>query len=467
MSMRWPQFARTCILLMLGLLPAFAGNQYLVRTKGNSIQAIATRYGLKVQKIFGGSAGSLAVVTAAGPVTDAQVLQMLNGDPGVANAELDVKVNIPEVSATSHLRQQPFTATAVFSLLQQVLSSLWSNHSSPLQVTPWTGYTNQAAVGIINLGQAHNLSTGTGIVGFLDTGADFTHPALAGSLVMGWDFIGNTPGGYAVPTLSQSTTSILDQSTTSILDSNSTLVLSQSVIASLDQSTTSILDQSTTSILDQSTTSILDSIPTDDYGHGTMVAGIIHLVAPGAKLMPIRTFANDGSANISAIVAGIYYAIDHNVRVLNMSFSMPAASVELGKAITAADAAGIVLVASVGNDGKDMMVYPAGYNHVVGVGSTNDFDQRSSFSNWGPVVTLAGPGEGVITTYPQNRYAAGWGTSFSAPMVSGTAALLVSLKPHLNGATAQLALEQAAPVGQELGYGRLDAFRACSYEASH
>ncbi|HXS98478.1 MAG TPA: S8 family serine peptidase [Candidatus Limnocylindrales bacterium] len=474
MLTKWPKCGRTGILLMLGLLPAIAGDHYLIRTQGNgnNIAAVAGHHGLKLVQVLGGSAGNVAVVEPQGNQTAAQVLQSLQSDPQIAGAEPDITVTLPEAANSSALRHQPFNQTGVLSLLQQLLGSLGTNHSSPIQVNGWTGYTNQAAAGIINLTQAQKFATGNNVlIGFLDTGADFTHPVLAGSLVPGWDFTNNTPGGSAVATLNdlQSTTNILDdmQSTTNILDSNSELVLTQSTTNILDelQSTTNILDQSTTNILDQSTTNILDSKPADAYGHGTMVAGVIHLVAPRAKLMPLRTFTNDGGANISAIVAAIYYAIDHKVQVLNMSFSMTTASIELSKAITAANAANMIIVASAGNEGANMTVYPAGLNNVIGVGSTNDYDQRSSFSNYGPVVTLAAPGEQIITTYPQNRYAAGWGTSFSAPFVAGGAALLSELKSHLNGTTTRLALQQAAPIGQMLGAGRLDLFRACSYEA--
>src|SRR5581483_9524603 len=101
---------------------------------------------------------------------------------------------------------------------------------------------------------AHQFATGAGTVAILDTGVDFTHPVLAGSTVLGWDFVNNLPGGYATAAdLSTSTGSILDPSTTSILDQSTTSIL--------DSNSTVILDQSTTSILDQSTTSILDGTP--------------------------------------------------------------------------------------------------------------------------------------------------------------------------------------------------------------
>jgi subtilisin family serine protease len=292
------------------------------------------------------------------------------------------------------------------------------------------------------------------MVAILDTGADFSHPVLASSLVLGWDFVNNLPGGYAVPLdLVSATGSVLDQSTTSILDQSTTSIL--------DQSTTSILDQSTTSILDQSTTSILDtSKPLNEYGHGTMTAGVIHLVAPTARLLPVKVFDANGGSCLSLILEGIYYAVDQGAKVIGMSFSMRQGSAELQRAIAYANSMGVILVASAGNEGQPIVVYPAGYQQVLGIGSTNNQDGRSTFSNYGSVVSLAAPGEAIVTTYPQNRYAAGWGTSFSAPFVAGGAALLVQLNGQITPSAAKQALSQAVAVGQGLGAGRLDLVRA-------
>jgi len=87
---------------------------------------------------------------------------------------------------------------------------------------------------------------------------------------------------------------------------------------------------------------------------------------------------------------------------------------------------------------------------------------RSLFSNFGnPLVSLAAPGEGDITVYPANHYAQVWGTSFSAPLVAGGAALLADISKHVDGSAANQALSQATYIGQELGAGELDLFRAC------
>jgi subtilisin family serine protease len=107
------------------------------------------------------------------------------------------------------------------------------------------------------------------------------------------------------------------------------------------------------------------------------------------------------------------------------------------------------------------------------VAATGSSDIRSTFSNYGaPPVWLTAPGEGIMTTYPYGTWAAGWGTSFSAPLVSGTAALMmsssptaISLKGLLQGNNAKTqaaaALSHAQPISDpQMGYGRLDTYQA-------
>jgi subtilisin family serine protease len=305
------------------------------------------------------------------------------------------------------------------------------------------------------------LATGDGIVAILDTGVDFSHPVLASSLVMGFDFTRGWLGGSDVPDLFQSTTPILDeQSTTPILDQSTTPILDDSIVVS--QSTTPILDDDNTIILSQSTTPILDGFKAPHaFGHGTMVAGLIHLVAPTAKLMPVKVFSSDGTSSLSLIISGIYYAVDHGAKVINMSFSFGGTSQELTNAIEYASSRRVIMVASAGNNGQAVVIYPAGYSQVMGISSTNNQDGRSSFSNYGSVVTLAAPGEGLISTYPFNHYAAGWGTSFSTPLVSGAAALLVDINSNINDGQVQQALSHGVSIGQGMGAGRLDLVQAC------
>ena len=181
-------------------------------------------------------------------------------------------------------------------------------------------------------------------------------------------------------------------------------------------------------MLDQSTAAMLDSNPLPShFGHGTMVAGLIHLFAPTAKIMPLKAFHADGTANVSNIVAAIYYAADNGARIINMSFELSEGSDTLLRAINYATRKGVICIASAGNDGQETLVYPAAYGNVIAVGSVNQQSQMSGFSNHGSdIVSLAAPGEALITTYPGNHYAAVWGTSFSSALVAGTTADLLS-----------------------------------------
>src|SRR5580704_1698246 len=210
-------------------------------------------------------------------------------------------------------------------------------------------------------------------------------------------------------------------------------------------------------MLDQSTSAMLVGTAYTAFGHGTMVAGVIHLVAPTARIMPLKAFYANGTGNLSDILRAIYYAVRNNASVINMSFDLRVNSYELSHAINYSAGHNVINVASAGNDGKQEMVYPAGLANVMGVASTNDFGQRSNFSNYGDqIVWVAAPGEGIITTYPFGTYAAGWGTSFSAPFVAGTGALLVNLEPHCDQEQAAAAVSHAQWIGPGMGNGLLN-----------
>jgi thermitase len=199
------------------------------------------------------------------------------------------------------------------------------------------------------------------------------------------------------------------------------------------------------------------------FGHGTMVAGIIHLVAPRTNIMALKAFNADGSGYLSNILRAVYYAAQHNAKVINMSFSYPSTSPEMQNAVGYAGGKSAICAAAAGNDGQDETVYPAGYTSLVmGVASTTDNDTLSSFSNYGPDVWVASPGEAVITTYPFGTYAAGWGTSFSTPFVSGGVALLVGLSQSLNQSQAAGAMGYAKWISTGVGQGRIDLYQALS-----
>ncbi len=314
----------------------------------------------------------------------------------------------------------------------------------------WRGYVFQPGNQLIRTDATHTTfnTAGTGVtVADIDTGVDPNHPVLKSSLVAGYDFTRNRSGGSEMSDVSQST------------------------VAVLDGDRVAQVSQSTVAVLDQSTVAVLDGNGYEAFGHGTMTAGIIHLVAPQAKIMPLKSFQANGTGYNSDILRAIYFAVGHGAKVINMSFNYTSYSKELANAINYAVANGVVCVAAAGNSGQQATVYPAALKGVIDVASTSNSDGASTFSNYGaPPVWLSAPGEGIMTTYPFGTYAAGWGTSFSAPLVSGTAALLVSqatVSTPLNflslSSKPQIAtaLSHAQPIPDpQMGYGRLDTYLA-------
>jgi subtilisin family serine protease len=198
-----------------------------------------------------------------------------------------------------------------------------------------------------------------------------------------------------------------------------------------------------------------------------MTAGIVHLVAPRASLMPLKAFSANGTGYASDVLRAIYYAVNHYAKVISMSFEFTSPSLELANAINYATGRSVICVASAGNDGSRAVVYPSGFANVIDVASTTNSNTPSTFSNYGtPPVWISAPGEAVMSTYPFGTYAVGWGTSFSAPFVSGTVALMASANPwfsyfFMNQANAADALSHAQQIDQpDYGFGVLDTYQA-------
>jgi subtilisin family serine protease len=315
--------------------------------------------------------------------------------------------------------------------------------------TAWNGYVHQTAGDLIKLDDAREYaSTRPAIVAVIDTGVDAGHPLLGGVVLPGYDFTRDVAG-------EATDRSDLDQSTAAILE---WFPVAPDVQMLLNQSTAAILEQSTAAILET-----LPPLPAA-FGHGTLVAGLVHMVAPTASILPLKAFRADGTSRLFDIIRAVYYAADHGANVINMSFSMIERSKTLEQAMSEAGDLEIVLVASAGNQGEEAEFYPAAVSQVTGVASTDDADARSGFSNFGDkVVTVAAPGEALITTYPGGHYAAVWGTSFSAGLVSGAAALVHQVEPGPAREEVESSLRRADDVGDGLGKGRLNLKKAMKH----
>lgn len=278
-----------------------------------------------------------------------------------------------------------------------------------------SGFSKQGYLRLLHLPEAWDITKGSAdvTVAVLDTGVNATHPELQGRLLPGFDFVNN------------------------------------------------------------------DADPSDDNGHGTHVAGIIasSAIQTGmvgidlkANILPIKVSSNAGTGSVSNAIMGIYYAIEHGANVINMSYSSYEYTDVEAEAINDAYEHGIVLVAAAGNDGTDDWSYPASYPQVISVGSTNMQDELSDFSNYGDFIDLTAPGEDIVGPNYLGGYQIGSGTSFSAPIVSGIASLIISEHPDWSPKQVEWALELscsntvAGSWNRLFGYGRVDAYRALTVQ---
>ena len=359
-------------------------------------------------------------------------------------------------AAAAALRAQP----GVLAAAPDLLLSLHLVPNDPYLATQWHLGTSVAAV---RARPGWDIETGSANVpiGIVDTGVDVGHPDLAAKI---WHNPGEIPAN------------------------------------GLDDDGNGYVDDVTgwdfgDGDADPSPEPMFDPVVGIDVGwHGTFVAGLaaaatnnaggIAGVAWGCPVMPLKVADAAGDLPLSAVTEAVGYAIDNGASVLNFSLgtSDTLALPFFQPLVTAAFDAGIVCVASAGNDGTDQMNFPAACDSVLSVAATNSSNNRADFSNWGGRVDIAAPGESVWSSiarnYPYddfsliffevlwyyddvNPYMYNDGTSFSSPIVAGAAALVRSHFPALGPwqVQRQLALNGDAraydnPIGPRLNIER-------------
>jgi subtilisin family serine protease len=437
LTLSFRRLTRTTVALVLSLVvqthPASADQRFILRTpslfgSGAPIaQWVCRLAGCTVRYPLDENLQEVFLVTTSDLIDPQVFVTILTNLPGVENAEIDLVVR------------------ALADDAGQAPPGLNDREPVPFYgQTVWRGYAQQPAaqrVQVQDAQWAYGLTGRSVKVAIIDTGVDPDHPVLSPVLTDGYDFTRNVEGGSEREDVG------VDQSTMAVVDG---------------EAEPALVNQSTMAVVDQSTMAVVDGSEHPAFGHGTMVAGVVHLVAPEASIMPLKAFRSDGRGYSSDIIRAVNYAVTRNAKVLNMSFSYPESSVELRRAVQRAISTGSLVIASAGNDGEHSAMYPAAIEGVIGVSSTDDEDVISSFSNFGEdLFWVAAPGEAVITPYPFGTYAAAWGTSFSAPFVAGTAALLAEGNPSITQDGARSATSAALPIAG-VACGRLDVLGAVS-----
>ncbi len=365
----------------------------------------------------------------------------LKSNPNIAYAEPDYIRKIVGKNAT---KGKGSTARNVQSGTPATVSStpLPGSGTDPL-------YNQQWHLEQINAPQAWSFLKNNGyepggsrdvVVAVIDTGVDYTHPDLAANI---WTNNREIPGNW------------IDDDNNGYKDD----VHGANVIANTGD-------------------------PMDDHGHGTHVAGIIAAegnnntgvvgIAYNVQVMPIKAAQSSGDISASDIADAIYYAVENGADVINMSFGGYNQS-QVEKDALAVGFSRAALVAAAGNDAQINMpcfrglnFYPAAYDWVLGVMASTPSKKLAFFSNFDCIpydaqeYELMAPGTDIMSTLPNEAYAAWDGTSMSAPLVSGIAALVRSRYTDRNRFTSRFVMGQIAA---NLTCGIADAYKALTVAA--
>ena len=221
---------------------------------------------------------------------------------------------------------------------------------------------------------------------------------------------------------------------------------------------------------------------TDDvYGHGTHVAGIAGAETNNStgiagiafpnntQIMPVKVLNDYGSSVSTSVADGIYYAANNGAQVINLSLGGKYPSQAMEDAVNYAWEQGVLIAAAAGNDGSRTFSYPASYPNVMSVAATDSADKRARFSNFNNEIDISAPGVNVLSTYLNNWYGYGSGTSMSCPHIAGLAGLLFAQNNSRSNADIRAIIEQtaddlgAAGWDRYYGWGRINVYKALTY----
>lgn len=157
-------------------------------------------------------------------------------------------------------------------------------------------------------------------------------------------------------------------------------------------------------------------------GHGTMVTGLIDLLAPQAKLIIVRVADSDGMATGWSLIKGLCFAVQNGARLANISLGSLLEIAALSDVLEWAESFNLQVVAPIGNNGIQDSLYPAAYERVLCVSGLLPDDHKAPFSNWDETADVAAPATGILSTWWDGTMGIWSGTSFAAPIITGALA---------------------------------------------
>jgi len=352
----------------------------VVPQTGDSSESLAKEYGGKVLAFKAGELALIGISVDNNANLSTQLLSKLTLTDG------DVEENTNSFSINSEAGVDSSSSSVwsggSSSVWSGGSSSVWSGGSSSV----WSGGSSSVWSGglfswmpentniwnQIGLESGHNQSQNLGagtIIAVIDTGVDYTHPALSQAVIPGWDFYDNDNDPFDEGTMFQ--------------------------------------DRGT--------------------GHGTHIAGVIRQVAPRATILPIRILGPDGTGSIADLATAILWAEEQGADIINLSLGSSSYSSAVNAALNSVTSKGVIVVAAAGNSGSKNVTYPASLMKLkalqVSVTSVDNNDIKSSFANYSYGIDMSAPGEQVYGPAPGNIKVAWSGTSMAAPIVVGALAL--------------------------------------------
>ncbi len=285
---------------------------------------------------------------------------------------LTLEPNADEAGFAAMLNQWPTVIWAHPNYVTSTLHPIQGSYPFPDQNHVGNMVTQYAAT-MLDLPAAQAAATGSGVtIGVIDAGISFANPALGGKAESGFDFVDNDMDASDLP----------------------------GGIAS---------------------------------GHGTFVAGVAHLTAPGAVLRSYRVIDQDGFGDGFTLARAIEAAVDDGCDVINISLALTNRHLAVRDAIDYAASQGVTVVAGAGNNGAALPVYPAAEDNAMSVASVDSALHATPFTNFGSHVDVCAPGSDIYSSYLDPDYAWWSGTSFSSAFTSGLAALLKEAHPTAYG----------------------------------
>lgn len=331
-----------------------------------------------------------------------------------------------------------------------------------------TYYSNQYYLPLIGMPSVWNITQGDSnvVIGVVDTGLDFLHPDLQNSFKMNYGEMGLDGLGR-------------DKRSNGVDDDGNGFID--------DWRGWDFTDEPFTGDPRRGDYLTPDNDPTDDNknSHGTAATGIINAsfnnalgissVAPKCKVLVLRAFDAEGFGEEDDVASAVLYGITQGVKIFNFSFGDYVYSNLLKDVVKFAYSKNVTIVCSAGNDGSDRLHYPSAYDEVISVGASANDDARFSASSYGATVDIYAPGFQIFTTMRKGKGSSQYGgdydyingTSFSAPIIVGVAALMKTMNPNLtNEEIRGILVSNTALFPNQSGWnnlyssGRVDALRS-------